>query len=141
AEAHHHQLAAGAQLAERGFRAEDIAAARAALELAEATLREAESRLAEREVRAPIAARVEVFDVRPGDLIAPNTPIITLLERDQLFVRIYVPETQIGQVHEGQKAELKLDSLPGETFSGVVESANQKSEFLPRNVQTPDERV
>ncbi len=138
---HHHQLAANAEMMERGYRAEDIAAARATLEQTEGELREAESRLAERQVKAPSASWIEVLDVRPGDLIAPNTPIATLLERDQLFIRIYVPETRIGAVKLGQKAELRLDPFPGRTFPGVVEQINQKAEFLPRNVQTREERV
>ena len=119
---------------EHGSRPEDIAVARAALALDEARYRE-------RQVLAPSAATVEVLDVRPGDLIAPNTPIATLLERDQIYVRIYVPETEIGHVQVGQKAEVKVDSFPKESFNGVVEQINQQAEFLPRNVQTKEERV
>jgi multidrug resistance efflux pump len=92
-------------------------------------------------VLAPSAATVEVLDVRPGDLIAPNTPVATLLERDQIYVRIYVPETQIGRVQLGEKAEIHIDSFPDQAFHGTVEQINQQAEFLPRNVQTIEERV
>lgn len=118
----------------RGSRKEDIDQARAQYEYDEARYRECR-------VVAPSAAVVEVMDVRPGDLVAPNTPIITLLERDQLYIRIYVPETEIGHVRIGQQAEIKLDALPGVAFQGIVEQINQQAEFLPRNVQTPEERV
>ena len=84
---------------------------------------------------------MEVLDVRPGDLIAPNTPIATLLERDQIYVRIYIPETQIGHVQLGEKVEIHVDSFPNQAFSGVVEQINQQAEFLPRNVQTVEERI
>ncbi len=134
AEARYHQTQATLQKYEAGNRVEDIAAARAALALEEARYRE-------RQVLAPSAATVEVLDVRPGDLIAPNTPVATLLERDQIYVRIYVPETEIGQVQVGQKAEIHVDSFGGQTFNGVVEQINQQAEFLPRNVQTREERV
>ena len=100
-----------------------------------------EARYRERQVVAPAAATVEVLDVRPGDLIAPNTPVATLLERDQTYVRIYIPETQYGLVKVGQKAEIRVDSFPKETFHGVVEQINQQAEFLPRNVQTKEERM
>jgi HlyD family secretion protein len=100
-----------------------------------------EARFRERQVLAPSAATVEVLDVRPGDLIAPNTPIATLLERDQIYVRVYVPETQIGKVQLGEKAEIHIDSFPNQTFAGTVEQINQQAEFLPRNVQTIEERV
>jgi HlyD family secretion protein len=134
AEAHYRQTQAALQLMERGNRREDIEAARA-------QFLDAEARYRERQVLAPSAAIVEVLDVRPGDLIAPNTPIGTLLERDQIYVRIYIPETRIGEVRVGQKAEIRVDSFPDETFSAEVEQINQKAEFLPRNVQTRDERV
>ena len=119
---------------ERGFRSEDIALARAQSAFDEARYRE-------RQVESPARATVEVLDVRPGDLIAPNTPIGTLLERDQLYIRIYVPETEIGLVREGQKAEIRVNSFPNTVFDGVIEQINQKAEFLPRNVQTQEERV
>jgi multidrug resistance efflux pump len=92
-------------------------------------------------VIAPSTATVEVLDVRPGDLIAPNTPVATLLEKDQIYVRIYIPETEIGRVKLGQKTEVRVDSFPKEVFEGVVEQINQQAEFLPRNVQTREERV
>ena len=128
------QAEAQRELYERGYRKEDV-------EQAQAALRDAEAKYRERQVLAPAKASVEVLDVRPGDLIAPNIPIITLLERDQLYVRIYVPETQIGLVRVGQKAEARVDSYPGEVFPAEVEQINQKAEFLPRNVQTRNERV
>jgi len=134
AEARWRQAEAELKLRLEGYRREDVEAARAALADAEAKYRE-------RQVTSPAAATVEVLDVRPGDLIAPNAPIATLLERGQLYVRVYVPETKIGRVQVGQKVEVRTDSLPGEVFDGEVEQINQKAEFLPRNVQTREERV
>jgi HlyD family secretion protein len=126
---------------QRGFRAEDIAAARAELTLAEGQLKEAEARWAEREVRAPAAAVVETLDLRPGDLLAANSAVAQLLESDQLYLIVYVPETQIGTVGLGQSAQIHVDTYPNESFKARVEQIRQQSEFLPRNVQTKEERV
>jgi HlyD family secretion protein len=134
AEARYRQTQATLEKFERGNRREDVAAAKAAFAYDEARFRE-------RQVLAPAPATVEVLDVRPGDLIPPNTPIATLLERDQIYVRIYIPETEIGHVHIDQKAEIRVDSFPNQVFNGVVEQINQQAEFLPRNVQTREERV
>lgn len=134
AEARYHQVQATLEKFEHGNRREDV-------ELAKAALAYDEARYRERQVVAPSLATVEVLDVRPGDLIAPNTPVATLLERDQIYVRIYIPETQIGQIKLGQKAEVRVDSFPKKAFDGVVEQINQQAEFLPRNVQTREERV
>ena len=134
AEARYHQTQATLEKLERGNRREDV-------ELAKAAYAYDQARYRERQVVAPAAAIVEVLDVRPGDLIAPNTPVATLLERDQIYVRIYIPETEMGRVKVGQEAEIRVDSFPKRVFRGVVEQINQQAEFLPRNVQTREERV
>lgn len=134
AEARYRQTEATLEKLERGNRREDVELAKAAYEYDQARYRE-------RQVVAPAAAIVEVLDVRPGDLIAPNTPIATLLERDQIYVRIYIPETEIGHIQIGQRAEICVDSFPKRVFKGGVEQINQQAEFLPRNVQTREERV
>lgn len=130
-----------AEKTQRGFRAEDIAAARAELTLAEGQLKEAEARWAEREVRAPAVAVVETMDLRPGDLLPANSPVAQLLEADQLYLMVYVPETQIGSVQIGKAAQIHVDTFPGQTFNAHVEQIRQQSEFLPRNVQTREERI
>ena len=134
AEAHYHQTQANLEKLERGNRREDV-------DLAKAAYAYDEARFRERQVVAPSAAIVEVLDVRPGDLIAPNTPVATLLEKDQIYVRIYIPETEYGRLKLGQKAEVRVDSFPNTVFEGVLEQINQQAEFLPRNVQTREERV
>jgi multidrug resistance efflux pump len=130
-----------AEKTQRGFRDEDIAAARADLMLAEGQLKEAKARWAEREVRSPAEAVVETMDIRPGDLLAANSPVAQLLESDQLYLMVYVPETEIGNVGIGQSAQISVDSFPSQTFQAHVEQIRQQSEFLPRNVQTKEERV
>ena len=134
AEARHLQAQANLEKMERGNRREDIEHAKAvyAYDLA---------RFRERQVVAPSGAIVEVLDVRPGDIIPPNTPVATLLEKDQIYVRIYIPETEFGRIRLGQKAEVRVDSFPNTVFDGEVEQVNQQAEFLPRNVQTREERV
>src|SRR5256885_12418106 len=86
---HYHQAQSNLEKLERGNRREDV-------DLAKAAYAYDEARFRERQVTAPAAAVVEVLDVRPCDLIAPNTPVATLLEKDQIYVRIYIPETEIG---------------------------------------------
>jgi len=138
------RLNAARAVAERtkhGFRSEEIAAARAELTRAEGELKTIESRWAEREVRAPASAVVEAMDLRPGDLLPANAAIAKLLESDQLYLVVYVPETKISGVHVGQSADVRVDSYPDKAFSARVEQIRQQAEFLPRNVQTQEERV
>lgn len=124
---------------EHGFRREDIAVAKAQMVAAEGDLKQAESQWNEREVKSPTNAVVEVMDIRPGDLLPANTTVAKLLESDQLYVVVYVPQGLIGRVHLGQDAEVRVDAFD-KPFHAKVEQIRQQAEFLPRNVQTKEER-
>jgi HlyD family secretion protein len=132
---------ANAKLVLAGSRTEDIEAAQAAVDAAQGKLDQTDVLISELTIRAPRPARIESLDLRPGDILAPNGAAATLLEDDQLYVRIYVPETQIGHVHPGQEVPINVDSFPHRSFRGVVEHINSEGEYSPRNLQTADERA
>lgn len=123
-----------------GTRAEDIADAEAKVAQTRAKLREVEANLREAEVRAPERAIVDVVAVRKGDLVPANQPVLRVLRADDLWVRVYIPETLLGRVKKGQHARVTVDSFPDKTFDGVVTKVDEESEFTPRNVQSADER-
>ena len=134
------QAAANRELVERGARKEDIHAAKAQLERARAGLDQIETQVAELEVKAPAHAVVEVLQLRPGDLISPNSPVATLVEVDRLFVRVYVSEPDLIRVHLGDEAPVHVDSAGGQSFKGTIEHISSRGEFTPRNIQTRSER-
>lgn len=134
------QAAANHQMMQRGSRKEDIDAARAQLERARAQLQQIETQLGELEVKAPADAFVEVLRVRPGDLINPNAPVATLVELNRLWVRVYMPEPELGYAQLGKEVAVSVDTYKGESFKGVVEHISSRGEFTPRNVQTRSER-
>ena len=59
---------------------------------------------------------METLDLRPGDIIGPNAAAAVLLEDDQLYVRIYVPETRVGLLKLGAEVPVSVDSFPGRSF-------------------------
>lgn len=126
--------------AERGSRVEDVAAARAALDREERRLAVLRRQHQELVVTAPADGVVESFDLRPGDLVAANQPVASLLEPGQLWVRVFVPEPRLGEVHVGQAAAITVDSFPGRRFPGRVRSIADLGEYTPRNLQTLDQR-
>jgi multidrug resistance efflux pump len=132
---------ANLKLTVAGTRSEDIKAARAQVDAAQGRLDQVNVMIDELHIRAPRAARVEALDLRPGDILNPNGTAATLLEGDQLYVRIYVPETLIGKVAVGQEVPVTVDSFAGRSFKGIVEHINSVGEYSPRNLQTADERA
>jgi len=124
-----------------GSRDEDVRVARAQLVQTQARLALAETNLAETAIAAPRDCVVEALDLRPGDMLSANQSAATLVESDQLFVRAYVPETELGLVHVGDTLPFTVDTFPGHAFHAGVQHVNDVGEYTPRNVQTVDERA
>ncbi len=135
------EAAAGARLVEAGARVEDIRAADAQVLAAKGQLALIETSIAELTIVAPAASRIETLDLRPGDILLPNATAAVLLESDQLFVRMYVPETQIGMVHPGDEVPVYVDSFPDRAFKARVSHVDMQGQYSPRNLQTADERA
>ncbi len=139
AQARYNQAEAAAVLAKKGFRREDIDAARGRLAQAQAQVAAMDAQLREAELTAPADAVVETVSVRPGDLVPAGRIVMTMLDGSQLWVKVYVPETDLAHVRLGQKATVRVDSF-GRTFNGHVGMIASEAEFLPRNVQTKSDR-
>ncbi len=140
AEERYRQAQAAAALMQKGYRKEDVDAARAVLAAAVAHRDELDVRLKEANLQAPANGVVEVVSIRPGDLVPPGKIVLSMLESSQLWVKIYIPETEVGAVKLNQSASVEVDSYPGRKFSGSVQEIASQAEFLPRNVQTRDDR-
>jgi len=129
------------ELVRSGPRVERIAAQRAVFEQAEAALRAVEATLDNMVIRAPFAGIVTVRHREPGEVIAPGSPVLSLLNQDDRWVRIYIPETRIGAVQHGQPAKITADTYPDKIYGGQVVFIASEAEFTPKNVQTSEERV
>lgn len=126
--------------ADRGNVIEDIETARATVDQEAQRLAYLERQKAELVVQAPAAGRIEVFDLRPGDLVGANQPVASILEEDQLWVRVFVPEPELGKVRIGQAVALTVDSFPDRSFPGKVIEIRHQGEYTPRNLQTLKQR-
>jgi len=123
-----------------GTRAEDIALAEANVSEARGKLQEIQADLAEARVAAPEKAVVQVVTVRKGDLVPANQPVIRILRADDQWVKVYVPETELGRVRLNEQVSVTCDADPGRRFEGTVFQISSESEFTPRNVQSVRER-
>ena len=124
-----------------GTRHEEVSQAGASVEMARARVELLKTQLDEAVIRSPVAAVVEVLDLRPGDLVGAGKPVATLLLTNSLWVRAYLPEKRLGYVQPGLRVEIRVDSFPQKNFSGTVRRIHRQAEFTPRNVQTTEERV
>jgi HlyD family secretion protein len=124
-----------------GPRRETIDQAKARVKQAREGLELARTRLSYAEVVSPLRGVVLSKNVEPGDYVAAGTPIVTVGELDNVWLRGYVEETDLGRVKVGQPATVSTDSFPGKRYEGKVSFIAQQAEFTPKTVQTRKERV
>lgn len=130
-----------AALVSEGPRTERIAAQRAQLEHAQATLAEIDALIADAVVRAPFDGVVTIRHREPGEVVAPGAPAVSLLDRSDRWVRIYIPEHRLAAVPLGARATITTDTYDDREYGGAVSFIASAAEFTPRSVQTAEERV
>ncbi len=125
----------------RGNRPETIETQRAMVAQAQAAVESAAAVLANFQLAAPFAGRITHRLREPGETVTPGSPVVTLLDPDDRWVRIYVPETRLGAVALGAVAEIRSDTYPDKVYQGEVTFLASEAEFTPKSVQTQEERV
>jgi len=128
-------------LAVEGPRKEDIALAEATLEAKEASLLLAKQHLNDASLYSPSDGVIRNRILEVGDMVTPQSTILTLALTDPVWVRAYLPETKLGQVAAGFKAEIISDSFPNKRYQGWVGYISPTAEFTPKNVQTAELRT
>ncbi|HEY7086963.1 MAG TPA: efflux RND transporter periplasmic adaptor subunit [Tepidisphaeraceae bacterium] len=116
-----------------------LALAKAGVEAAEAAAKAIERQIGELVVKSPVNGTVEAVDLQPGDLVAANAPVLSLMDTSNLWVRAYVPENHLD-IEIGRKVIVTVDSFPKREFHAHVSFLARQAEFTPGNVQTPEER-
>jgi HlyD family secretion protein len=129
------------KLLEAGARSDQIEAARWQVKQAEAALELAKVRLEKTRIYAPVSGTVIVKDSEEGEVVSPGAPIVTIADLDDMWVKIYIDEADIGKLKLGQHAKARVDSFPGKDFSGSVKFVSSEAEFTPKNIQTREDRV
>ncbi len=134
------QAEAQYELVKIGPRKEDIDQARARLEQAKAALGLAHTRLDYATLRAPMRGVVLSKNIEPGEYVSPGTPVITMANLEDVWLRAYVDAHKVGRLRIGQTAQVTTDT-PGQVFTGRVAFISSEAEFTPKTVQTEQERV
>jgi HlyD family secretion protein len=126
---------------ETGPRTERVEAQRAELLAAEASLAVIDATIANMTVTAPFDGVITVRNREPGEIVAAGSPVVTVMNPDDRWVRIYVREDVVGAVHVGTRAGIESDTFAGKVYEGEVIFIASEAEFTPKNVQTKEERV
>jgi len=128
-------------LVKKGPRRETIDQARARLKQIQEAVVMASTRLGYATLVSPLAGVVLSENVEAGEYVAPGTPIVTVGDLENVWLRAYINETDLGRVKIGQKVRVTTDTYPGKAYEGSISFISSQAEFTPKNVQTEKERV
>ena len=102
-------------------RAAEVSAAHAAVKVAQAALDQARLDVGYTEIAAPIAGIIGQKQVHVGDRVQPAQALMAVVQVDGLWVTANFKETQLRNMHPGQRVDVTVDAL-GQTFRGHVAS-------------------
>jgi HlyD family secretion protein len=125
----------------KGPRRETIEQARAGAEQARQASAVAETRLGYAKLLSPMSGMVLSENVEAGEYVNPGTPVVTVGDLQNVWLRAYINETDLARVKLGQRVRVATDTYPGKVYEGKVSFISSQAEFTPKNVQTEKERV
>jgi HlyD family secretion protein len=128
-------------LVKEGPRKEDIDDARAQVEQARASLKLTETQLSYTTLYSPLSGVVLVKSGEIGEVVNPGTPIVTLADIENVWLKAYIPETDLSKVKWGQEAMVTTDLRPKKEYGGRISFISSQAEFTPKQIQTEKERV
>ncbi|MFA6816430.1 MAG: efflux RND transporter periplasmic adaptor subunit [Lentisphaeria bacterium] len=129
------------ELLKKGPRQETIEQSRARVEQAVAARTLAEISLNYATIVAPFSGMLLSENIESGEYVVPGTAVVTLGDLENVWIRAYINETDLGRVKQGQAVRVSTDTYPGKIYNGRVSFISSSAEFTPKNVQTTKERV
>jgi HlyD family secretion protein len=133
------QAKAQYDVVKEGPRRQDIEQADAKVRQLEAALKLAETRIGYATIVSPMTGMVLSKNIEPGEYVAAGTPVVTIGDLVNVWVRAYIPEELNGSIKFGQKVRVTTDN--GKKYDGSISFISHEAEFTPKNVQTEKERV
>lgn len=131
---------AEAEKLRNGARPEALEAARESVKQLEAEGARLQVVLDRMDLRSPVDGIVSARSFESGETVAAGTPVLQVTASSDIWVNIFLPETELGQVPLGASCQITADSISG-ALQGEVTYISPTAEFTPRFVQTERERV
>lgn len=133
------QLEAELGTAALGSRSDQIAAAEAGARSLEAVLTRNEWDLAQKRQSAPHPGLVSDILYRTGEWVAAGRPVVVLLPPQNIKVRVFIPQSMLTAVHNGDKVRVYTDGT-ATPFSGSVSFISPRAEYTPPFIYSRESR-
>jgi len=80
----------------------------------------ARKKVKDTKLRAPISGIIGAKNIEIGQMISPQSPAFIIVKIDRLYARVSIPESEIGKIEIGQKAQVTVPALEDKTIIGNV---------------------
>jgi HlyD family secretion protein len=134
------QLQASVATAKMPARPDEILAADADAAAARDALAQADWRLAQRAISAPVGGRVNDTYYVIGDWVPAGSPIVNLLPSGNVKIRFYAPEPTIGRLKPGQTLSFACDGCGG-PIPATITFISDRAEFTPPVLYSKENRA
>lgn len=118
----------------------EVAAARADVDAARAVLAQAEWRLGQRSVPAPVAGLVHDTFYVAGEWVPAGTPVVSILPPANIKLRFFVPEMVVGALRIGQRVSIHCDGC-GTPINAAVSYVSIEPEYTPPIIYSRESRA
>ena len=115
-------------------------AAKSAVTAAQAEVRRIDSIITDLTIVSPRDGRVQYRIHRSGEVVNAGTRIVQVLDLNDVYMTIYLPAAQAGQLTIGDEARLILDPYPNSVIPAYVSFVATEAQFTPKTVETAAER-
>lgn len=130
------------ELSSKGYASpQALDVAKASYDAAKASEDLASIRLKDATITAPVSGYVLIKSIEEGELASAGSSIVTLGDLTNVYMMVYVSETQVGRIKLSDRVYIFSDSYSNERFEGRVTYISEKAEFTPKTIQTKEERV
>lgn len=123
-----------------GPRKELITATEIEVERIKAVLKATEAMVEDLKIYSPLEGVVLSKNFELGEYVAPGAALATIVNLDDLWIKVYIPTDDLPQIKLGQQVTFTVSGFP-ESFTGSVEEIASKGEFTPKTIQTQKERT
>jgi HlyD family secretion protein len=117
-----------------------VTSAQAAVRAAKASTARIAVELADSELKAPRAGRVQFLVAQPGEMIAGGGKVLNLVDVSDVYMTFFLPETVAGRVALGAEVRIVLDAAPDFVIPARVSFVASTAQFTPKTVETASER-
>jgi len=107
---------------------------------AQAMVEQTEAMLVDMTLVSPRSGRVQYRLARAGEVVSAGQRIVTILDLNDVYMTIYLPAGDAGQLTLGDEARTILDPYPNLVLPNTISFVATQAQFTPKSVETAEER-